>query len=99
MDATPESSVDLTTVCWSAAERLATHKTLRGVVRGGPRMESAYIVLPPSAGGKSMAVAIEKQTILALQARSTLIIVMRATASGCRPVIQLACMSTHPVAA
>ena len=52
-----------------AAERLATHKTLRGVVRGGPRMESAYIVLPPSAGGKSMAVAIEKQTILALQAR------------------------------
>lgn len=32
-------------------------------------MESAYIVLPPGSGGKSMAVAVEKQTILALQAR------------------------------
>jgi len=34
-------------------------------------MEAAYIVLPPGAGGKSMAVAIEKQAILALQARTT----------------------------
>ncbi len=52
------------------AGRLATHRQLRGAVRGGPRMEAAYIVLPPGAGGKSMAVAIEKQAILALQART-----------------------------
>ncbi len=55
----------------NAAGRLATHRQLRGAVRGGPRMEAAYIVLPPGAGGKSMAVAIEKQAILALQARTT----------------------------
>ena len=83
---------DPPTVRLGAAERLATHKTLRGVVRGGPRMESAYIVLPPSAGGKSMAVAVEKQTILALQVRSKLNTFIRAEYAQLLPVTQHASM-------
>ncbi|KAK9832926.1 hypothetical protein WJX74_001881 [Apatococcus lobatus] len=46
--------------------RLQTHRR-SGVVKGGPRMEAAYVTIPSGQEGQSLAKAIERQAILALQ--------------------------------
>lgn len=52
------------------AARLKTHKSRsRGLVKGGPELEAAYVVLPTEAGGKSAAKTVEALAIKNLTAQ------------------------------